>query len=400
MIHFAIRGLIAAVLLSGVGPAAGQEDDFRLWETDTYAEGVLVLAPGLAEEGAFGEGEAGLFEIALGGSAERILESGARVGFRGAFRLQKDHSGRPGFAGNLAQAGLAGPRGGFTGLAAGPAAEATGPRGSVESAHIYLEGGYGEVSAGRDRGVAARFHEGNVGVFSHAGAASPFLDPSGYNLVQTRHDLTGPSAKLSYTSPRLLGLKAGLSYTPQAEARGLDRNPVFDGADIAAPELENGFELALNGSRRLRDSGLRLRAGLGYSTAGLSGPRAETGRRARVETYSAGGELEKGRWRAGVNALFSDEGLETADYSAWSAGLAFEEGNWTYSASFGAASADVISAESTSFALGAARDLGEIGRIAFGYQEHDLDLQATAPMPRVPFGARRDGIVVEITLVP
>ncbi|NBC19460.1 MAG: porin [Alphaproteobacteria bacterium] len=400
MIHIALRGLILAVMLFGAGPAAGQEEDFRLWETDTYAEGVLVLAPGLAEDGAFGEGKAGLFEISLGGSAERILESGARVGFRGAFRLQRDQAGRPGFAGNLAQGGPAGPRGGFTGLAAGPAADATGPRGSVESAHVYLEGGYGEVSAGRDRGVAARFHEGDVGVFSHAGAVSPFLDPSGYNLVQTRHDLTGPSAKLSYTSPRLLGLKAGLSYTPQADTRGLDRNPVFDGADVAAPGLENGFELALNGSRRLRDSGLRLRAGLGYSTAGLSAPQEEAGRASLIETFSAGGELEKGRWRVGVNALFSDEGLETGDYSAWSAGLAFEEGSWTYSASFGAASADAISAESTSFTLGAARDLGEIGTIALGYQGHDLDWRATASMPDVPFGARREGIVVEITLSP
>lgn len=401
MLRSFIRALSTGILLGAAAHEAVGQEDFDLWERDISVEATLVLAPGSGDDTAIGEGDVGLFEVSAGGSIERILDSGARIGFRGALRLQKDHAGRPGFAGSFPAGDLEGPRGALTGFALGPEADATGPRGSVESAHVYIEGGYGELSAGRDLGVAARFHEGDVGVFSHARAINPYLDPSGRSLVRTRHDLTGPSAKISYTSPRIIGVRAGLSFTPEAEASGLDRNPRFDGSGIDAPELRNGFELAVNGSRRLRESGIRLRGGLAWSSAESEPPAAgAVGLADRVETVSIGAEAEIDAWRFGLSGLLSDDGLASGDYSAWGAGLAYETGPWTLSGEIGEAQADVISASGLSVSLGAARDIGDSARLAFGYQHHEIDPDAAFGGMTPGFSGRSSGVVVEITLTP
>ncbi len=400
MIHSAIRGYIAGFALIACLPAMAQEGDFSVWERDLFAESVIVLAPGLAGDSDIGPSDPVLFEVSIAGSAERILESGARIGARGAFRVQKDHGARPGFAGNLPSGDMEGPRGAFSGLAPGPVPRESGPRGSLESAHVYLAGGYGELTAGRDRGVAARFHEGDVGVFTHASASNPYLDASGLNLVRTRHDLTGPSAKLSYTTPRLIGLKAGVSFTPRARAHGLDRNLRFSGGGISGPELDNAIEFGLNASRRLQGSGVRLRAGLGYSTAELDAAPDMTTVSGRVETYSIGGEAEFGDWRLGANALHSDDGLAAGNYASWSAGASRKVGEWAWSVTYGRAEADAVASEAESFSFGTARALNDKLRFAAGYQVNEIDMAGLGDGSGRGFDGTQRGFVVEITLTP
>ena len=69
-----------------------------------------------------------------------------------------DHPDRPGFVGRFdTGAPLAGGYSGLSGLAPD---EDTGARGRLETAYLVADGGYGELRLGKDRGVAARFHEG------------------------------------------------------------------------------------------------------------------------------------------------------------------------------------------------------------------------------------------------
>lgn len=401
MLRFVIGGLAMGLAACGLSLSAAAQGDFEVWERELYASATLVFAPGLSDDSAIGEGENALYEVSAGGTVERILESGVRIGFRGTLRLQNDHDGRPGFSGNFPGNGPAGPRGALTGFTPGAQSDQTGPRGSLETAHLYVEGGYGEISAGRDLGIAARFHEGDVGVFSHARAVNPYLDASGRSLVRTRHDLTGPSAKFSYTSPRIIGVKAGISFTPDADARGLDRNLEFDGAGIASPDLENALEIGLNGSRRLRESGIRLRGALSWSTAELGTPDGGTPADAgRVETLSLGGEIERDEWRIGVNALLSDDGLKSGEYSAFGAGVSRRVGDWTFSGEIGDARADAIEADGFSYSLGAARNLGKRARIAIGYQQHEADTRSRIDPDSPSYAGQSQGLVVEITLKP
>ncbi|MEM9055288.1 MAG: porin, partial [Pseudomonadota bacterium] len=190
---------------------------------------LVVSALGDDDQGANSEGF--LAEASLVGTAESVLENGVRLRGRVALRAQKDNPLRPGFSSGFGGDLNAAP-GAFSGLSNGPVPDGTGDdlRGRFETAYFQIDGGYGELRLGKDQSVAARFFEGAPEVLSHARADNGLLDPTGLNGVRTRNDLTGPSTKLSYATPRLLGFRAGLSYTPEADADGLDRRPAAGGA--------------------------------------------------------------------------------------------------------------------------------------------------------------------------
>ncbi len=390
---------LGAALVSGLPAGAQSDDGFSLWEQDVSARATLVLAPDADDEIALPADHA-LYDLRLSGKVERILENGASVGVRAAWRLQKDNRARSGFSGVL---GMAAPSGGpalqgaFSGLSAGGPGEDIGPRGQLETLFAYIEGGYGELSFGRDTGVAARFHEGAPDVFEAAAAVDPALDPRGLALVRTRHDLTGPAEKLSYVTPRYLGVRAGLSVTPDGDIRGLDRDPARALPGTLSPRIENAVELGLDASRRLRGSGLRLSAGLGWSRGDVTAA-APVSPYDTIETWSLGARAQQGGWTVGGAWLDSDNGLSGARYTAWSAGAMTEVADWALSLTLGGAEDGASGVDGETLSLGIGRDVGERVRIAAGYQRQDvspaLPLRA-APAQRM---SRRDGIVIEITL--
>ncbi|MHA7898899.1 MAG: porin [Henriciella sp.] len=355
-------------------------------ETELALESVFVAMP-VADEAGPDTVEALLGEISLIGTSEKVLENGVRLRARGALRLQADHPDRIGGIGGFGNLNLA-PVGAFSGLSSGRVDDGSDLRGRWESAYIQVDGGYGEVRVGKDQGVATRFHEGSRSVLSHARLDSALLDPSGLAAVQTRHDLTGPSAKISYASPRLLGIRAGVSFTPSANADGLDRRPA-SGTGGTAPDIENALELALNGTRRLRESGWRFDVGLGYSSADVA-TRGLGAFYNSVETFSAGTRIEKDDWTFGLSWLESDNGLLDRDYSAWSAGLHKSAYDTDFSIEYGESEEGEIALDSRSWRLGAARDFGRATKLAVAYL-HD---ETHSPLQN----REAQGIVVEITL--
>ncbi|MEM7640642.1 MAG: porin [Pseudomonadota bacterium] len=356
------------------------------WETELELESVTVVTPVSDSDAPFDVSPL-LGELSLISASERVLENGVRLRARGALRLQADHPQRPGGIGGFGNATLA-PVGAFSGLSAATPIETSNTRARLETAYFQVDGGYGELRFGKDQGVGARFHEGTKSVLSHARLDSTLLDPTGLSTVRTRHDLTGPSLKISYATPRLIGLRGGISLTPSADADGLDRRPNA-GTGGLAPEMENAIELALNGTRRLRESGWRFDIGLAWSTADISNP-SLLAPYDRIETVSAGTRIEKDDWTFGASWLGSDNGLPNSDYSAWSAGLHRDAFETEFSVEFGQAEDDGAGLESESFRLGASRKYGESAKIAIAYvqdwnKRFDQDWESK-------------GVVVEITL--
>lgn len=356
------------------------------WETELEAESVTVVAP-VSDADAPVDVSPILGEISLLGTTERVLENGVRLRARGALRVQADHPQRPGGIGGFGDNAVAGV-GAFSGLSGAAPIDDSDIRARLETAYFQVDGGYGELRIGKDQGVGARFHEGAKSVLSHARLDSTLLDPTGLSTIRTRHDLTGPSVKLSYASPRLIGLRGGISFTPSADADGLDRRPSA-GTGGFAPETENAIEVALNGTRRLRESGWRFDVGLAWSTADISNPSLLVPYD-RVETFSGGTRIEKEDWTFGASWLGSNNGLPNSDYSAWSLGLHRDAYNTEFSVEFGQTEDDGAQLDSKSFRLGAARDFGESTKIALGYVEDRTE----------SFGQNWDSrsIVVEITL--
>ena len=356
------------------------------WETELELESVTVVTP-ISDSDSELEVEPLTGEISIHGTTEKVLENGVRLRARGALRLQADPPSRPGGIGGFGAAELA-PVGAFSGLSTATPIEENETRARLESAYFQIDGGYGEVRIGKDQGVGARFYEGAKSVFSHTRLDSSLLDPTGLSTVRTRHDLTGPSAKVSYASPRLIGLRGGISYTPDAKADGLDRRPAA-GTGGLAPDIENAVELALNGTRRLRESGWRFDVGLAWSSADVSNRTSLTNYQ-QVDTWSAGTRIEKDDWTFGASWLGSDNGLSQSDYQAWSAGLHRTAFGSEFSFEYGQSTDDGVQLDTKSFRAGAAREFGRGTKLAIGYVEDRGE--------RLAQNWTSQGVVVEITL--
>jgi hypothetical protein len=382
-----LTGLVLALAATAT-PAAAQDvwDDAGGPETAATYEAAAIDAPDADES----------FLYTLRGAFEAnfVLDSGAIVGFRTSGGLDKDNPARAGFSGIVGPApAIASAPGAFSGLSRAASPSDTGPRARIETSYIYIEGGYGELRAGLDDGVAARFYEGAPSLFRHAALVNPNLDPTGQILARTDHDLTGPSFKVSYATPRILGIRAGVSLTPEANTSGLDRDPT------SGPDIENAAEVAVNVSRRLPRSGVRLRAGAAYSEADAA-LAAVPGAYDRVETWSAGGSVEFSSLAFGASYLTSNNGLSvtSGDYSALSAALRMTFGRIDAGLEFVDAADEAAGAESDSVGLSLGRDFGENVRVVGGWQR--LNTRFTGNLlPRAPsIREKTDGIVIEITL--
>ena len=380
-------------LLAVLGPLAGQamaQEDWEVWETESGAE--VAVAASTAEDAPVTW--AGAFNL----STNRILDNGLEIGAVGRFELQHDNPHRAGFGGVTGgDFGLG--QGAFSGLAAATGYEQVGTRGQLEQAYIYAEGGYGEVRLGRDKGVAARFYEGAPSIFLKASTANPVLDPSGRAYVRTDNDLTGPALKVSYASPRILGVRAGLSYTPTADVRGLDRDPERRVAGNPQVSVDSAAEAAINVSRRLRESGVRVRGALAYSRADVSSA-LRPDIYGTVETWSAGASAEFETITLGASVLGSNNGLDSGagDYSAWTIGATKQAFSMVFGVDYGEATDDLTGLTSESWSVGAARELTDSLRVAGGYRSQTSRVRRVLPLGVPQKEDSADGIVLEITL--
>jgi Gram-negative porin len=383
-----------APLLIAVGAcfhAAAAEDqsdpwaeDAPIWQRQVAAS--LTLAGSIADDGEF------VYRLRATGRLDRVLDNGLTLGAAGRFELQQDHPSRAGFSG-LTGAVSAAPRvaNPLTGLAEGVRAEATGPRGSLEDAYIFASGGYGEIRLGRDLGIAARHQVAAPSVFAALGTGSAALDPSGNDYVPARHDLTGPAAKVSYTTPRLLGIQAGLAFTPQADVRGLDRDParvVGGGGQI---RLEDAFEASLSLSRRLGKSDVRVDAALGWSRADVAAaalPAAGT-----AETWSAGARAATDQWSVGGVVLSGETTLSgaTSAVDAWALGATVTGFGLDFGAEVGAAEDTAAALDADTWTLAVCRKFSESARASLGWRSQKTDKPGNTD-------TSEDGVVIEITL--
>ena len=390
--------LILAILLSAAPLMSAQTATlFDDWEVEPRAEAVLVLAPGRDDAGD-GDREVFLTDVRASLKIDRVLDNGAEIGVRIGGRFQRDHPQRAGFSGQIpdlaAGAGLGqpvtalAPRGAFTGLTLGGAPEDSDLRAALETAFVYLDGGYGELLLGRDIGVARRFHEGAESVFRRHGVVNPSLDTSGVATVLTRSDLSGPAAKISYTTPRILGVKLGVSYAPEANVRGLDRDPRREVAGVAEPELENVTEAAFNVTRRLPKSGLRVSAYGAYARADVEiGPLSQDN--GTVEVWSTGTRIEHDALSFGADWLTTDNA--GGRYKAWSLSLGAEKFGLDWSATYGRSDDDLLNITGRSGSIAASKQIFEHIRLGLGVQTQIL-------APQIGGTIRSTGPVIEMSL--
>jgi len=392
-----MKQIIAIILIAALGRGFAQAEPIVLgeWEIEPKLEATVAVSPGRDDAG---ESEVEFFTGELYGElrAERVLDNGLKIGTWIGARAQRDHPARPGFSGRIGDGlnGMTEPvlRGAFTGLTLGGAEDDRGVRIQLETAFVFIDGGYGELLAGRDLGIARRFHEGSPSVFHRHTISNARLDTSGISTLLTRNDLTGPAAKVSYASPRILGLRLGASYTPRANVSGLDRDPDRLVAGNGEPRLEDGVEVAFNFNHRFREAGVRVQAYGAYGRARVETVIDNTAGRLNagtVEVWSTGGVLEWDRFEFGADWLTTDNA--GGRYKAWSIGAKTRVFGFDGSLTYGQSDDELTQIEGEAWSIGVSKQYFERLTLNFGVQSQSLEGDFMS-------SARSTGPVIEMTL--
>ncbi len=401
---------VMSAALSGAGVAAmGLSAPAFAQDGDWDVKYDVVLVTSAVDEGdALAPAADGLMASALVTvTREDTFDNGLTLGWRLAGRYERDAPSRPAFAGALGGCPAANPAcpgiGGLspvspaTGIAAGGSALDEEGFVALEAAAVSLLTPWGEGVLGADAGVASRLDARPPNVLRRVSVLSTGLDPTGISVVRARNDVTGSSAKVSYMSPRWLGLRLGASFTPEANLRTADFDPGADGPGLVGAELENVWEGAVSFARQFAEQDLRVRAAVTYSAAESGAGLAAFG---GYEAWGAGLELEHAEWTGGVRWLSSNNAWEAGpgDYQAWEAGLVYQAEGWRAGVEAGWAEDELTATEGSSWLAGIAWDLNANLNIGVGWAVSETDI----PIPAGPGlghrNARNEGLLVELSV--
>ena len=350
------------------GPAQAQENMF-----DIKADTVFVVSALDAEDGI--ETAPFVTELGLSIETERYFENGVSIGFVGEIRGQVDNKEKQGFAGiisfpNYESSVFEELRSPSTGIVVSEADVKHGPYGSLEQAFVYLKTGWGEISLGRDIGAASRLDARAPIVMDFASLNSSRLNVISSSIVRSRNDVTGPNAKISYVTPRIVGLRAGFSYTPETKSRGIDFNVGTGILQIENANLENVFETGLSFSHLFRKKDLRLRLGLTGTLADTNNPRIGL---SEYKAFGLGAEFEKGNWKLGGRYLNSNNAIDrnNGKYTALELGITRDIFDWAVGLEYGTASDKMLDIQGENISFGVSHNINEYTKIGFSLVSAD-----------------------------
>jgi hypothetical protein len=328
-------------------------------------------------------------DIHLRASAERIAPGGTRYGVRLGGRIQRD-SGRRGIAqrvgdcpaggdGCASVAGLAAV-GTVTGLHAAPGIGPAGPRAGVETAELYALHGWGELRAGLGEGAARLEADPLPGAFRLARADAGLVDPTGLAFGSTANTLSGHALKLTARSRRIVGFRAALSYTPDADACGVEACRLRPDPDaLASAGARHVIEAGLSFNHRFRTSGQRWTASVTGARGEASGPFAASFQ--DPWAISARAAWQNGGLTLGAGALTSNDGLAGGRYEALSASASYEFGDWLAAGELSRARSGHFGARGTVAQAGLSRVLANGALIGVGIQRAERRQRAGEGLP-------------------
>jgi hypothetical protein len=372
-----VAALLAAVAAVGAGTAGAAE-------RSTLVEADALLVLGAAEDGPAGPSEAASARLSVFTETAWLFANGVEAAIGIALAAERDQSQ----GGVLPCPGSCGPgvRGLVSDIGLGRPGDDDADA-AVEAAYLRLAGPWGEASLGRDQGVATRYARAPPGVLRGYTLTDARLRLGPTPAVRVLNDPTGPSAKLTVETPRLLGVKAGASFTPDEEASSLD-DGFSDNPDVRRLRLRTVWEGGLSFSRTWSNG---VRTTLGSSVAQGEVRAAPAGFES-LTSAALSLEIERGAWTVGGAALRSDNGWQAGgrDHASAAVSARWSQGPWQ--ASLGAARAEddllETGVETVQAELG--RTLNDRLSVGLGLRQDRLEGGAGSD--------RRFGAIVEISL--
>lgn len=257
---------------------------------------------------------------------------------------------------------------------------------SLEGAYLYLRQGWGEVSIGRDQGAARRLSVLPPTILAIGGGLEAPVDPLGGG-VTLRNDIAGQSTKVVAQTTPILGLRAALSYTPDADFRGIDRgySRRSGGPQVFEPEHVWEGGLAYAGA----PGGWETEASLTYAQAEDHKRRPAFG---AMEAWSAGASISRAGWSLGGAYLDNDNGWAAggAHYRALGLSGVRDCDQWSFMLELGLASDDLVHVDQQTTGLSARRKLGNGLALAGGVSWASLASPVAGARGRV--NDRKEGL--------
>lgn len=369
------------------------------------ASGRIIFAAGAFDQDAAEQSEPIGLRLELELGVETVLDSGLALGAELDLAGEHDHPARTPRGGRAGEcpAGLAdcatiagvpvrAPVSGFGGDAI---REDSGwPRGAVEEAYVYLDGGWGEISLGLTEGAAAELSLPTPTILAGASTVDGHLNLTGLGGAQTINDLSGSSAKIALESVSLFGLSAALSYAPESNHRTLDHGFPRRAGEAVTYEAEDIWEGGVR-FERIWASGLETRAALTYLTGESAVSAPEWG---GIEAWSAGLQLGYGPLRGGFSYLESDNGWAQGDrgYQAYAASGVYEIGPWSMMLEGSSADDDLAHVQVGSLVAGVSRPLDDSSVMSLSLLHQQRSVPVADAFGRTQVQESATGLLLEI----
>jgi outer membrane protein OmpU len=253
---------------------------------------------------------------------------------------------------------------------------------NLEESYLYFSGNWGRVNLGRENGaayllqVSAPSADANLDgadidfSFFNAGA-SDYRQEYAHEMGQAGTQYVD---KITYLSPKFNGFQAGVSYSPQADAK-------------TTADYENGMDLESTGLSELYEgavrydgefSGVGIHAGAGYSQVQDDGATD-----AEYNTINAGLKLTFEGFSFG-GAYITDEtdgGAGDTEVDSYVVGAGYDYGAYNFGATFFNSEDDASGDELDRYSIGAGYTFGPgfkfNGSVALYDSEGTVDNDAT-----------------------
>ncbi len=321
LLRKALLGVCATALSAGAAYAADP--------VELEIEGEVSAVAGVTD----GDAKADV-NAEITAKVSTLLDNGIEIGAAVEARLDADQPAQRYGGGRYSSLLIGGPRG-------------IGPLDSdayMQGAYGYVKGSFGQITVGRDQGVARTLAVTSPTIFRAVNINDWQSDLSGLNDVHTVNDFTGYSTKFTYMPPANFlggafgGLQLGVSYSPVLRNCG-DRLCAPEAGFIIAPDgtmltetarWDDAVEAALYYQKGIGIGSDRLFVGVGasYITADedtLAGSLVF----ADYEAYSVGLNLAYRGITLGGSVKTTNAGLasfEDDGYLAFDAGITFRTG--------------------------------------------------------------------------
>ncbi len=221
----------------------------------------------------------------------------------------------------------------------------TNATGNTDEAWLRLSGSWGQVNLGNEDGAEDLMQhnaKNAVGGAGDGGVDGDFYDAFHWDSVNSRFIAgaklepdSGDDTKITYFTPRVGGLQAGVSFTPDlgsaGRKQGPDNNGDFESAwgfGVNFVQKIGGAKVSVSGVAHIAESEVKKTVTvINSNTSTTSFSRAED-----LRAWAVGAAVGYGNWTVGAGYTDSGDGGESKtiigddDSTSWNAGIGYSQG--------------------------------------------------------------------------